>query len=177
MRGHVDGWANAPIWAKFEGFPQAWDWAVREYDRGRPGKLSELIACGFQMTPEARAIVADILAGRRKVNLKRFTREKATPERKKGAVQMLEHYRELKEVWREDAEYIADHTNENTESIRRQVAGRSYKPNQDLDPEQVRRWIAREYEKLVSALAADIGISKRRLEDLALPKNTRTKAV
>ncbi len=170
-------WAGVPGWAQFRGFPQAWDWAVREYDRGRPAKLAELVACGFEMTPEVRVIVADILAGRRKINLKRFTREKCTPEQARVAVREVEHLREKKKAWLADAEYIADHTHENTESIRRQVAGRGYKPNQDLDPARVRDWINDQYDKAVTALAARYGISKRTLDDLVQPSDARTKAV
>lgn len=149
----IDGWAGAPIWAKFAGFPHAWDWAVREHDRGRPGKLAELVACGFQMTPEARTIVADILAGRRTPDLRGKHREKITPERMRDALDRLGNLREQRQLWMDDAEEIAE--------------------RQRKEPAQVRRWIDREYGKAVSALAARYGISKRTLENLSKPSSAR----
>jgi hypothetical protein len=149
MSGQRIEWAGAPVWARFAGYPQAWEHALREYDLGRPEKLGELVASGFQMTPEARAAVADIVAGKRKPDLRGKHRAKLPDALKAQAIRHLERLREVRRIYREDADIIAD--------------------KRGKEPSQVLAWIERQYRIGLAHIAAKFGVSPRTVENWGKP--------
>lgn len=142
-----------PGWARMAGYLDAWPLAIREHDEGKPDKLAELLASDLEITPEARAVVAEIVAGKRKFDRRGQHRAKITPAREREAVRDLEHLREIRDMYLEDAGKIAE--------------------KRQREPAEVRAWVERHYRKGVAALAARYGISARTLENKAKPSPAR----
>lgn len=143
---------RVPRWARLAG-ADAWPNAIRHYDTGRTELLAELVASELEITPDARAVLADIVAGKRKPDRRGRHLAKLTAFQKREAVAELDFARERLAIYMTRVEWAANQRN--------------------VEPEAIVAEINKGYEAGVAMIAASYGITAEYLKNLAKPSRRK----
>lgn len=137
-----------PGWARLAG-AEAWAHAISNYDKGRTDLLAELVATDFEITPGARAALAEIVAGKRKPDRRGRHLAKLTAFQKREAVAELDFARERLAIYMTRVEWAAN--------------------QRKVEPKAIVTEINEGYEAGVAMIAASYGITAEYLKNLAKP--------
>jgi hypothetical protein len=142
---------------------QAWSVALERFDQGNRILLAQLVAAYLRdpklvayntesPTEQEILALADIIGGARKPDARGLKRRKWSPGQRQLALWTLEHLREQRDAALRDTRRIeatAEH--------------------RGIEVADVIAWLHQQYRQKVKELAAQYGVSVRRLEDAAKP--------